>query len=75
MCKMKRILTTTSFAGLCLVLVAGPANTQQREEYCEALKMLLQSAKDGFEATAEVKLLDGRIERWHIRQDARVWRE
>ena len=35
----------------------------------------LQMAKDGFEATAEIKLPDGRIERWHIRQDARVWKE
>ncbi len=30
-------------------------------------------SKDGFEATAKIKLPDGRIERWHIRQDARVW--
>lgn len=30
---------------------------------------------DGFEATAEIKLPDGQNERWHIRQDARVWPE
>jgi hypothetical protein len=26
-----------------------------------------------FEATAEIKSPDGRIQRWHIRQDARLW--
>jgi hypothetical protein len=56
MCKMKRILTTTLFAGLCLVLVAGPSNAQQREEYCDALKMLLQSAKDGFTQARTFKM-------------------
>jgi len=30
---------------------------------------------DGFVATAEIKLPGGRIQRWHIRQDARVWPE
>jgi hypothetical protein len=29
----------------------------------------------GFVATAEIKLPDGHIQRWHIRQDARVWPE
>ena len=53
---MKRILTTTLFAGLCLVLVAGPTTAQQREEYCDALKMLLQSAKDGFTQARTFKM-------------------
>ena len=53
---MKRILTTTLFAGLCLVLVAAPANAQQRAEYCDALKMLLQSAKDGFTQARTFKM-------------------
>jgi hypothetical protein len=56
MCTMKRISTTTLFAGLCLVLVAAPADAQQREEYCDALKMLLQSAKDGFTQARTFKM-------------------
>jgi hypothetical protein len=28
---------------------------------------------DGFEASAEIKLPNGRIQRWHIRQDALIW--
>jgi len=28
---------------------------------------------DGFEATAETKLPNGKTQRWHIRQDARIW--
>jgi hypothetical protein len=30
---------------------------------------------DGYEATADLKLADGRIQRWHIRQDALIWSE
>jgi hypothetical protein len=33
----------------------------------------LRLTAEGFEATAEIKLTEGRLQRWHIRQDARVW--
>jgi hypothetical protein len=29
--------------------------------------------KDGFEAIADIKLPSGRIQHWHIRQDALIW--
>lgn len=35
----------------------------------------LQTTRDGFEATADVGLPGGRVEHWHIRQDARVWKD
>jgi hypothetical protein len=35
----------------------------------------LKLTKDGFEATAELQLPSGHLERWHIREDALVWRE
>jgi hypothetical protein len=35
----------------------------------------LKLTKDGYEATAETQLPKGRSERWHIRQDALVWRK
>jgi hypothetical protein len=53
---MNRTLVTTVFAGLCLALVARPADAQQREEYCDALKMLVQSAKDGFTGARTFKM-------------------
>ena len=52
---MKPTLTTL-FACLCLVSIAGPADAQQREDYCGALKMLLQSAKDGFAHAQNFKM-------------------
>lgn len=33
----------------------------------------LKTTPDGFEVTAQVKLPGGKTQRWHIRQDARVW--
>jgi hypothetical protein len=33
----------------------------------------LKLTQDGFEATADIKLPSGRIQRWHIRQDALIW--
>ena len=53
---MKPTLTTTVFACLCLVFVAGSADAQQREDYCGSLKMLLQSAKDGFAQAQNFKM-------------------
>jgi hypothetical protein len=35
----------------------------------------MKLTKDGFEATAQVKPPSGRIQRWHIRQDALVWQK
>src|SRR5258708_16206535 len=56
MAERRRFCPTTFFAGLALCFAAAPANTQQREEYCEALKMLLQSAKDGFTRAQTFKM-------------------
>ena len=53
---MKRILMTAFFAGLCLVLAGRSAEAQRSDDYCGALKMLLQSAKDGFAQAQNVKL-------------------
>jgi hypothetical protein len=53
---MKPTLTTTVFAYVCLVFVAGSANAQQREDYCGSLKILLQSAKDGFGQARNFKM-------------------
>jgi hypothetical protein len=33
----------------------------------------MEVTQSGFEVTAELKKADGKIQRWHIRQDARVW--
>ena len=33
----------------------------------------IKSTKNGYEATAETKRANGISQRWHIRQDARVW--
>ena len=33
----------------------------------------IESTKDGYEATAEIKPANSKSQRWHIRQDARVW--
>jgi hypothetical protein len=35
----------------------------------------LQPTPDGYQATAGMKLRDGRLQLWHIRQDAKVWSE
>lgn len=33
----------------------------------------LKSSQQGFEATAEIRLANGKTQRWHIREDGRVW--
>lgn len=38
-------------------------------------KPQVQITPDGFWVTAEIKLSDGNFQRWHIRQDAKVWSE
>ena len=53
---MNRALTKTLFASLCILGVAGPAGAQQREDYCDTLKMLLASAKDGFARAQNFKM-------------------
>jgi hypothetical protein len=53
---MKRIITAALFAGLCLAPVARSAEAQRSDDYCGALKTLLQSAKDGFAQAQNVKL-------------------
>ena len=53
---MQRISSTSVIAGLSLLLVAGAAAAQQREDYCGSLKMLLQSAKDGFAQARDFKM-------------------
>ena len=35
----------------------------------------VQLTPDGFWATAEIKLPDGNFQRWHIRQDSKIWSE
>jgi len=37
--------------------------------------VLLETTQSGYEATAEIKLPNGDSQRWHIRQDARIWAE
>lgn len=36
---------------------------------------MLRAAENGFQVTAGIKLANGSIQRWHIRQDAKVWTE
>jgi hypothetical protein len=53
---MNRTLIASLFASLCLAFAAASANAQRPDDYCDALKMLLQSAKDGFTRAQNVKL-------------------
>jgi hypothetical protein len=53
---MNRILTVILFAALSLLLVEPPADAQRPDDYCGPLKVLLQSAKDGFAQAQNVKL-------------------
>jgi len=53
---MNRVLTKTLFAYVCILGVAGPAGAQQREDYCDTLKMLVGSAKDGFARAQNFKM-------------------
>jgi hypothetical protein len=36
---------------------------------------VLKATPDGFEATAEIRLTNGKTQRWHIREDANVWND
>jgi hypothetical protein len=53
---MNWIVTKTLFACLCIVGASGAASAQQREDYCDALKMLVQSAKEGFARAQDFKM-------------------
>jgi hypothetical protein len=53
---MNRIVTTTLLAGCCLVLAMAPADAQRPDDYCDALKTLLQSAKEGFARAENFKI-------------------
>ena len=53
---MNRTLIASLFACLPFVFAAGPVGAQQPDEYCDGLKMLLQSAKDGFARAEKFKL-------------------
>ncbi len=53
---MNRVLTKTVFACLCILGVSGAASAQQRDDYCDTLKMLVQSAKDGFARAQDFKM-------------------
>ncbi len=53
----------TSLAELALDTTAAPTSDRPT----------LKTTPDGFEATVEIKLPDGRTRRCHIRQDARIW--
>jgi hypothetical protein len=53
---MNRSLIASLFACLSFVLMAGSANAQRPDDYCDGLKMLLQSAKDGFARAENFKL-------------------
>ena len=53
---MKRTPIRSLFACLSLIFVAGAADAQQHENYCNSLKTLLQSAKDGFAQAQNLKM-------------------
>lgn len=53
---MKRTLFVSLFVCLPLVLAGGSASAQRPDDYCDSLKMLLQSAKDGFTRAEKFKL-------------------
>ena len=36
---------------------------------------LLETVGENFEASVPVKMPDGSVTRWHIRQDSRIWRD
>src|SRR5438067_8067770 len=52
---MKRTPIRSLFACLSLIFVAGAADAQQHENYCNS-KTLLQSAKDGFAQAQNLKM-------------------
>jgi len=47
----------------------------QRGLTCDLLvgPVVLQTTDTGFEATAEIRRSSGTTQRWHIRQDAKIW--
>src|SRR5437764_13597617 len=53
---MKRTPIRSLFACLSLIFVAGAADAQQHENYCDSPKTLLQSAKDGFAQAQNLKM-------------------
>ena len=53
---MNPTLIASLFALSSLVLAAGSADAQRPDDYCDGLRMLLQSAKDGFARTQNFKL-------------------
>ncbi|MBV9152961.1 MAG: hypothetical protein JO204_14415 [Alphaproteobacteria bacterium] len=53
---MNRTLIAGLFACLPFVFTVRSADAQQPDEYCDGLRMLLQSAKDGFARAENFKL-------------------
>ena len=39
----------------------------------ETVTSVMKTSADGFEVISEIKLSKGKAQRWHIRQDARIW--
>src|SRR2546423_12721349 len=68
---MKRLVTTMLFTGLTVVLVGGLANAQHSDDYCGPLKILLQSAKDGFAQAQNVKLPGAKL--CNVEKDTRSY--
>jgi hypothetical protein len=68
---MKRLVTTTLFAALSLVLVGARASAQHPDDYCGPLKILLQSAKDGFAQAQNVKLPGAKL--CNVEKDTRSY--
>ena len=53
----------------------GELNLQNLEHEGLLQPLRLETTSSLFEATAEVKLPDGSTERWHIRQDSKLWKD
>jgi hypothetical protein len=53
---MNQVLTKTLCVCVCILGVSGTASAQEREDYCGTLKMLVQSAKDGFARAQDFKM-------------------
>jgi hypothetical protein len=68
---MKRILTTILVAGFFLALLGRPADAQRRDDYCDGLKTVLQSAKDGFAQAQNFKLAGANV--CNVEKDTRSY--
>ena len=68
---MKRLLMMTLFAAISVLLVGGLANAQHPDDYCGPLKILLQSAKDGFAQAQNVKLPGAKL--CNVEKDTRSY--